>query len=50
MKFKSLAFLSVVLLFVCSIVVNAQETSLIAIDGSVFYDDGTTLVSDGLDV
>jgi hypothetical protein len=42
MKFKSLAFLSVVLFFACFLTVSAKETSLIAIDGSVFYNDGTT--------
>ncbi|MBM3238713.1 T9SS type A sorting domain-containing protein [Candidatus Poribacteria bacterium] len=47
MKFKSLAFLSVVILFACSLVVSAKETSLMTIDGSVFYSDGTTLVPNG---
>ena len=42
MKFKSLTFLGVVLLFTCSLVISAKETLLIAIDGSVFYDDGAT--------
>jgi hypothetical protein len=42
MKFKSLALLSVVLFLACSLAVSAKETSLIAIDGAVFYADGTT--------
>jgi hypothetical protein len=50
MKFKSLAFLSIVMLFACSLVVSAKETSLIAIDGSVYYDDGLTLVPNGWQV
>jgi hypothetical protein len=47
MKFKSLALLSVVILFACSLVISAKETSLMTIDGSVFYSDGTTLVPNG---
>ena len=55
MKFKSLAILiSIMLLLVCSLVIRAriraQETSIIAIDGSVFSDDGATLVPDGWNV
>lgn len=50
MKFKSLAFLGIVILFACSLVAGAKEASLIAIDGSVFYDDGSTLVPDGWNV
>ena len=51
MKFKSLAFLSVVLFLACSLAASAQKTtSLIAIDGSVFYNDGVTLVPNGWNV
>jgi hypothetical protein len=50
MKFKSLAIFSVMLFLVCSFVVNAQDTSILAVDGSVFYDDGATLVPNGWNV
>jgi len=37
MKFRSLAFLGVILIFMCSVVVSAKETLILVIDGSVFW-------------
>ena len=49
MKFKSIAFLSILFL-ACFLVAGAKETLLIVIDGSVFSDDGATLVPNGWNV
>jgi len=49
MKFKSIAFLGILFL-VCFPVASAKETLLIVIDGSVFSDDGITLVPNGWNV
>jgi len=49
MKFKSIAFLSILFL-ACFLVASAKDTLLIVIDGSVFSDDGATLVPNGWDV
>ncbi|MBC8235375.1 hypothetical protein H8E77_38000 [bacterium] len=49
MKFKSIAFLSILFL-ACFLVAGAKETLLMVIDGSVFSDDGATLVPNGWNV
>ena len=47
MNCKNLALLAVLLLLICSLMLSAKETLLMVIDGSVFYNDGVTLVPNG---
>jgi len=49
MKLKILAIL-IMLIFVCYSHIRAQETSVIAIEGSVFSNDGATLAPNGWNV